>query len=41
MPSKLDRFARFFPFLNWFPLTSDSVKINFLAGLTVALVLIP
>jgi SulP family sulfate permease len=41
MPSKLDRFARFFPFLNWFPVTSDSVKINFLAGLTVALVLIP
>ncbi len=41
MPPKFDRFARFLPFLNWFPLTSDSVKINFLAGLTVALVLIP
>lgn len=37
----LDRFSRFLPFLKWFPLTSDSVKINFLAGLTVALVLIP
>lgn len=41
MSPKLDRFARFFPFLSWFPLTSDAVKINFLAGLTVALVLIP
>ncbi|HEY9097669.1 MAG TPA: SulP family inorganic anion transporter [Thiobacillus sp.] len=41
MQSPLNRFARFFPFLSWFPLTSDSVKINFLAGLTVALVLIP
>ncbi|MFO7543825.1 MAG: SulP family inorganic anion transporter [Thiobacillus sp.] len=37
----LDRFSRFLPFLKWFPLTSDSVKINFLAGLTVALILIP
>lgn len=41
MQSQLKRYARFFPFLRWFPLTSDSVKINFLAGLTVALVLIP
>jgi SulP family sulfate permease len=41
MQSSLNRFARFLPFLSWFPLTSDAVKINFLAGLTVALVLIP
>lgn len=41
MQSPLNRFARFLPFLSWFPLSSDSVKINFLAGLTVALVLIP
>lgn len=41
MQSQLNRFSRFLPFLSWFPLTSDSVKINFLAGLTVALVLIP
>ncbi len=41
MQSQLKRYARFFPFLSWFPLTSDSVKVNFLAGLTVALVLIP
>ncbi|MFP5409619.1 MAG: SulP family inorganic anion transporter [Gammaproteobacteria bacterium] len=32
---------RFLPFLRWFPLKGDDVKINFLAGLTVALVLIP
>ncbi|MFN3750951.1 MAG: SulP family inorganic anion transporter [Thiobacillus sp.] len=32
---------RFLPFLRWFPLRADDVKINFLAGLTVALVLIP
>ena len=31
----------FLPFLRWFPLKGDDVKINFLAGLTVALVLIP
>ncbi|MDO9635544.1 MAG: SulP family inorganic anion transporter, partial [Thiobacillus sp.] len=29
------------PFLRWFPLKGDDAKINFLAGLTVALVLIP
>ena len=32
---------RFLPFLRWFPLKGDDVRINFLAGLTVALVLIP
>lgn len=32
---------RFLPFLRWFPLNAGDVKINFLAGLTVALVLIP
>ena len=41
MQSQLTRFARFLPFLSWFPMKSDTVKINFLAGLTVALVLIP
>lgn len=34
-------FAKFFPFLRWFPLTTDSLRADFLAGLTVALVLIP
>ncbi|ODU13674.1 MAG: DNA repair protein [Thiobacillus sp. SCN 64-35] len=32
---------RFLPFLRWLPLKADDVRINFLAGLTVALVLIP
>jgi SulP family sulfate permease len=32
---------RFLPFLRWFPPKADDVRINFLAGLTVALVLIP
>ncbi|MFP5419004.1 MAG: SulP family inorganic anion transporter [Gammaproteobacteria bacterium] len=41
MQSQLSYVARYLPFLNWFPLKSDDVKINFLAGLTVALVLIP
>lgn len=40
MPA-IEKFSRFLPFLKWFPLTGDSVKVNFLAGLTVALVLIP
>ena len=35
------KLSRFFPFLRWFPLDAGDVKINFLAGLTVALVLIP
>ncbi len=41
MKFQFERYARFLPFLRWFPLTTDAVKINFLAGLTVALVLIP
>ncbi len=41
MTPQLAHFSRFLPFLKWFPLTSDAVKINFLAGLTVALILIP
>lgn len=32
---------RVFPFLRWFPLKAETLKIDFLAGLTVALVLIP
>jgi len=32
---------RFLPFLSWFPLRGDTVKADFLAGITVALVLIP
>ncbi len=37
----LDKLSRFFPFLRWFPLTVNDVKVNLIAGLTVALVLIP
>ncbi|MDP2806421.1 MAG: SulP family inorganic anion transporter, partial [Gallionellaceae bacterium] len=37
----MNRLARFFPFMNWFPLNGGNVKADFLAGITVALVLIP
>jgi SulP family sulfate permease len=37
----MNKFARFLPFLNWFPLKADTVKADFIAGITVALVLIP
>ena len=33
--------ARFFPFLRWLPLQSDNIKADLIAGITVALVLIP
>ncbi len=32
---------RFFPFLRWFPVKTETLKLDFIAGLTVALVLIP
>lgn len=32
---------RFLPFLNWFPLRGEAVKVDLIAGITVALVLIP
>jgi SulP family sulfate permease len=32
---------RFFPFLRWFPLAGETFKADVLAGLTVALVLVP
>ena len=41
MTSLNKRYTGLLPFLGWFPLTAEAVKINFLAGLTVALVLIP
>jgi SulP family sulfate permease len=37
----MNKFARFLPFLRWFPLSGDTVKADFMAGITVALVLIP
>lgn len=38
---KFDKLSRFLPFLRWFPLSGNDIKLNLLAGLTVALVLIP
>ena len=37
----MNRLARFFPFLQWFPIGHDTLKADLLAGITVALVLIP
>ena len=37
----MHKFARFFPFLRWFPLSGNTTKADLLAGITVALVLIP
>ena len=37
----MNALTRFLPFMRWFPLTGDVVKADFMAGLTVALVLIP
>lgn len=33
--------SRFLPFLRWFPLHAHNLKLDFLAGITVALVLVP
>lgn len=30
-----------FPFLRWFPMSTSSVRVDFIAGITVALVLVP
>jgi SulP family sulfate permease len=38
MPAYL---TKFLPFLRWFPLKGDMLKADFMAGITVALVLIP
>ncbi|MFN3883696.1 MAG: SulP family inorganic anion transporter [Rhodocyclaceae bacterium] len=37
----LDRISRFLPFLRWLPYGGDKLRADFLAGLTVALVLVP
>ncbi len=36
-----NRLARFFPFLAWWPLRGETVRADLIAGVTVALVLIP
>lgn len=38
---KSKSFDRFFPFLRWFPVTGDVVRTDLLAGLAVALVIVP
>ncbi len=38
MPAYL---TKFLPFLRWFPMRGDTLKADFIAGITVALVLIP
>jgi SulP family sulfate permease len=37
----MNKIARFLPFLRWFPMNGDTIKADFMAGITVALVLIP
>ncbi|MEW5787229.1 MAG: SulP family inorganic anion transporter [Pseudomonadota bacterium] len=37
----MNKFARFLPFLRWFPMRGETIKADFMAGITVALVLIP
>jgi sulfate permease, SulP family len=36
-----NRLTRFFPFLNWWPFRGETVRADLIAGITVALVLIP
>ncbi|HQS57705.1 MAG: sodium-independent anion transporter [Gallionellales bacterium 35-53-114] len=37
----MNQLARFLPFLKWFPLRAINVKADFLAGITIALILVP
>jgi len=37
----MNRLHAFLPFLRWFPMTRDSLRADLLAGITVALVLVP
>jgi len=37
----MNQLARFLPFLRWFPLRANNVKLDFLSGITVALILVP
>jgi SulP family sulfate permease len=37
----MDAIARAFPFLRWFPMGVDTIRADLIAGITVALVLIP
>ena len=33
--------TRFLPFLNWFPMRADALRGDLIAGITVAMILIP
>lgn len=35
------RLSKFFPFLKWFPISGEQIRADLIAGITVALVLIP
>ncbi|MCK5663842.1 MAG: sodium-independent anion transporter, partial [Thiotrichaceae bacterium] len=37
----MQQLQRFLPFLRWFPMNGNTIRADLLAGLTVALVLIP
>jgi sulfate permease, SulP family len=37
----MDMFRKFFPFLRWFPMGANTLQADLIAGITVALVLIP
>jgi sulfate permease, SulP family len=37
----MNKYAQYLPFLRWFPLQTNLLKADFIAGVTVALVLIP
>jgi SulP family sulfate permease len=37
----MDMVKRFFPFVNWFPMDGETIRADLIAGITVALVLIP
>jgi len=37
----MQKFQRFLPFLRWFPMSGDTIRADLIAGITVALVLIP
>jgi SulP family sulfate permease len=33
--------AKFFPFLRWFPLSQDNLRADVIAGITIAMILVP
>jgi len=39
--SFMEMIQRFLPFLKWFPMDGETIRADLIAGITVALVLIP